>query len=431
MAGGEAPPRRSAEAQSQNRPGEMMQYSHLVLPPSVPELARKAAIVGLGESDYGKDYAAERAKPEGYEAPTVETLCLKAFERALDDAGLTRDDIDGISGSFTFGGPDRDGLAAMLGYAPEKAPKYAILNGNIMAGPLPVVCEAIVRGEAECVAMVFGVASRSIGRQFGGTDEFTGEGVPPSYYYFHPWGWSSQAAHWALMASHYFEVFGKREEDLGEVAVQLRQHAIAQPNSVMTKPMTISDYMASRYVVRPLHLFDICLVNDGAVCLIVRRADLARAMAKPPVLVAGWGESKIKAEKMHVMVRERLRPQMQAASVQALAMAGVTLDEIQHFEGYDASTMHLVNHVEGLGFTPEGTGLDFCRDGQMTLGGRIPTNMAGGNLSNSYMQGWAHVAEVVRQLRGEAPLQVPNARLSMSALAQTDQVHPLVFERGE
>lgn len=87
--------------------------------------------------------------------------------------------------------------------------------------------------------------------------------------------------------------------------------------------------------------------------------------------------------------------------------------------------------MEGFGFTEPGTGLDFCRDGQMAVDGRLPTNMAGGNLSNSYMQGWGHVAEVVRQLRGEAPIQIPNARVSMSAVTQTDQAHPLIFERGE
>ena len=397
------------------------------MPPSARELSRKAAIVGLGETDYGKDYAAERAKAPGYEGPGLDSMCLLAFERALADSGLTRDDIDGLSGSFTFGGPDPAGLATMLGVRP----RFAITNGNIMAGPLPVVCNAIARGEADTVAMIFCIASRSIGRQFGGSDEFTGEGVPPSYFYFHPWGWSSQAAHWALMFSWYQAAYGKREQDLGHIAVQLRKHAIAQPNSVMRKPMSLDDYMASRYVVRPLHLFDICLVNDGAVCLIVRRADLAKQAPKPPVLVAGWGESKIRANKLQVMVRDRLRPQMQESGAQALAMAGVTLDQIQHFEGYDASTVHLVNQVEGFGFTPPGTGLDFCADGQMTQGGRLPTNMAGGNLSNSYMQGWGQVAEVVRQLRHEAPLQVAGARLAMSALVQTDQAHPLIFERGE
>ena len=151
-----------------------------------------------------------------------------------------------------------------------------------------------------------------------------------------------------------------------------------------------------------------------------------------PVDVAGWGYSKIKQNKMHTMVREQLRPQLQAASADALAMAGVTLDQIQHFEGYDASSFHLINQVEGIGFTPPGTGLSFCKDGQMTVGGRIPTNTSGGNLSHAYMQGWSQVVQAVRQLRGEAgQYQVPGIEVSMTNLAQTDQTHPIVYVRGD
>ena len=406
----------------------MAEYGSTKIPPPERRLSRKAAIVGVGETDYGADYAAERTKAPGYEKPTVEKLSIAAFERALADSGLKREDIDGLTVSYTFGGPEPAAMAEMLGLKP----RLCFVNGNIMAGPLPVVCAAIANGQADTVAMVFSVASRALGRQFGGKDEFTGEGVPPSYYYFHPWGWSSQAAHWALMFSYYQALYGPREEDLGSVAIQLRRHAMGQPKAVMRKPMTLEDYMASRYIVRPLHLFDICLVNDGAVCLIVRRSDMARAMSHKPVLVAGWGESKIKHSKLHFMVRERLRPQMQESGRQAFDMAGLSLADIQHFEGYDASTIHLINQVEGYGFTDPGTGLEFCKAGQMTVGGRLPTNMDGGNLSGSYMQGWSHVAEIVRQLRHEAgPRQIPDVQVSMSSLVQTDQAHPIIFVRGE
>jgi acetyl-CoA acetyltransferase len=199
----------------------------------------------------------------------------------------------------------------------------------------------------------------------------------------------------------------------------------------MQKPLTIEGYLASRYIVRPMHLFDMCLVNDGAVCLIVSRADRARDMPHAPVLVAGWGESVLKQRKMQVMVRERLRPLMQDAGAQALAMAAMTLSDVQHFEGYDASTMHLVDQIEGYGFAAPGEGLEFCKAGEMTFGGRIPTNMGGGNLSGSYMHGWSQVAEVARQLRHEAgERQVEGVEVSMSSLAQTDAAHPIVFVRG-
>ncbi|MFC3174084.1 thiolase family protein [Novosphingobium bradum] len=398
------------------------------LPRPSPELSGRAAIVGIGETDYDADYAAARARAPGHEPPTVESLCEIAFARALADSGLDRAEIDGLSLSFTFGGPEPADLARQLGLTVP----YCIANGNIMAGPLPVVCADIAAGKADTVAMIFAVASRSIGRQFGGLTDRQSADSPPSYYYHHPWGFSSQAAHWALMLAAYQAAHGTREEDLGALAIQVREHARATPGAIMRQPLTMDAYLAARMVVRPLRLLDLCLVNDGAVCLIVRRADLAGAMAHAPVLVAGWGEARVKHDKMHAMVRERLAGQMREAGGQALAMAGASLADVGHFEGYDAATIHLVNQVEGYGFTPPGTGLAFCRDGQMTLGGRLPTNLSGGNLSGSYMQGWSQVAEAVRQLRHEAgPRQVRDLRLSLTSLVQTDRAHPLVLRRGE
>lgn len=413
----------------------MAEYSPLVMPPALRELSRKASIVGVGETDYQADYRAQRKPPEGYEPPSTEGLATLAFERALADSGLARGDIDGLTGSFTYGGPPPAELASLLGVKP----RWNIANGNIMAGPLPVVCAAIAGGKADCVAMVYAVNSRSSGRVFGGAThpagsdtESTGYGTPPSYYYYHPWGWSSQAAHWAMTFAHYSMKYGVREEDLGAVAQQVRLHASRNPGAVMQTPFTIEEYMASRYIVRPLHLLDICLVNDGAVCLIVRRADMARDMAKVPVDVAGWGEAKIGHSKLDQMVRQQLRPQLEEAGGQAFAMAGLSQADVGHFEGYDAGSIHLINQIEGYGFVGQGEGVAFCQAGEMDLTGRLPSNTEGGNMSASYMHGWSQVAETVRQLRHEAGArQVAGLQFAMTSLAQTDQAHPILYARGE
>jgi hypothetical protein len=167
------------------------------------------------------------------------------------------------------------------------------------------------------------------------------------------------------------------------------------------------------------------------VCLIVRRADQARDLPHAPVLVAGWGASKVKTNKMHNMVRERLRPQLQAAGAQALEMAGLSLADIRHFEGYDAASSHLINQLEGYGFVAPGTGLAAFKNGELAPGGRLGVNTAGGMISGSYMHGWNQVVEVVRQLRYEAGgRQVKEVQAAMSSLAQTDQAHPIVYARG-
>ncbi|KMS51993.1 hypothetical protein V474_02790 [Novosphingobium barchaimii LL02] len=405
-----------------------MSYMSLFdVPTPARELAGKAAIVGLGETDFHRDYQAARAKTEGYEPPTAEGLAATAFERALADSGLEKSDIDGISVSFLYGGPDAASMAASLGLTPR------YLNdrgGGICAGPIPVACGAIAEGKCDTVALIFSVATRSIGRKFGG-QKFDSD-APSSYYYHHPWGWSSQAAHWAMIWQHYQQVYGASEADLGSVAVQIRHNATLNPNAVMQKPLTIEDYLASRYVVKPLHLFDLCLVNDGAVCLIVRRADLARDLPHTPVSVEGWGRASVTRDKMRTLVVDRMRPQYQEAGRQALDMAGVALADVRHFEGYDASTIHLIDHVEGHGFVDPGAGLEFCKGGGMAIDGALPVNTGGGILSGTYMHGWNHVAEIVRQLRHEAGArQVDGVDVSMFSLAQTDQVHPIIFRRGE
>jgi acetyl-CoA acetyltransferase len=400
----------------------------LLMPSPSRSASRKTAIVGVGETDYHVDYKAARAKAPGYELPTPESLASIAFERALNDSGLQRRDIDGLAVSFLYGGPDAKSMAQTLGLTP----RYLTQNSGIMAGPLPRVCADIIAGKCDTVAMVYAVASRAIGRQYGGEVYKAEERTPPSYYYYHPWGWSSQAAHWAFVWRYYQARYGAHEEDLGSVAVQLRKNAALNPNAVMQAPLSIEDYLASRYIVRPLHLFDMCLVNDGGVCLIVRRADLVRGPPHAPVLIAGWGESKIKSEKMHYLVREGLRPQMQDAGAQALGMAGVQLSDIEHFEGYDASTIHLVSQLEGYGFVEPGGGLEFCKQGNMAVGGKLPVNAGGGMLSGSYMHGWNHVAEITRQLRHDAgSRQIKGVETSMFSLAQTDQAHPIVFVRGD
>jgi acetyl-CoA acetyltransferase len=130
-------------------------------------------------------------------------------------------------------------------------------------------------------------------------------------------------------------------------------------------------------------------------------------------------------------VKERLRPQMQAAAAQALEMADVALANIGHLEAYDPASIQLVNQIEGLGFIKEGQGLAAFRDGAMAVGGQLPVNTGGGMMSETYMHGWNHVAEVVRQLRHEAgDRQIKGLSVAMSCLAQTDQVHPIIYQRG-
>jgi acetyl-CoA acetyltransferase len=295
--------------------------------------------------------------------------------------------------------------------------------------PLLSALQAVASGACASIAVIHSLPSRSIGRQYGG--QTYGGGGRDSYYYYHPWGWSSQAAHWALMLTYYLSTYGVSEADVGAVAVTLRANAGLNENATMRRPLSVDDYLASRYIVRPIRLLDMCLVNDGAVCVILTGADRARDLPHAPVLVSGWGNAQVRHSKMHMMVRERLRPQLEAAGADALGIAGVTIADIDHFEGYDASTIHLVNQLEGYGFAEAGQGLHFWKEGHTALGGAVPTNTSGGMLSEAYLQGWNLIAEVVRQLRHEAgSRQVDGAEVSLFSFATTESAHPIVFTRG-
>lgn len=387
-----------------------------------PEAASAFAVVGIGVTDFGDDYRAARAASPDYVAPDAASLASRAFERALADSGLTLSQVDGLCASFTYGGPEPASFAETLGIEAS----HVMAGGGMM--PFQSALEAVAAGACHTMAIVHALPSRAIGRNYGG-QTYGGSGRD-SYYYYHPWGFSSQAAHWALMFTYYAHTYGATEADLGAVAVTVRSHAQRNENAIMRLPMTVEDYLASRYIVRPMRLFDLCLVNDGAVCVIVTGRDRARDLVHHPVLVAGWGNAYVHDSKMHEMVKERLRPQLADAGAQALGMAGLSAADVDHFEGYDASTIHLVNQLEGYGFAEPGEGLEFWKAGQATFGGSLPTNTGGGMLSESYLQGWNLIAEIVRQLRHEAgDRQVEGAEVSLFSFATTESAHPIVFVR--
>jgi acetyl-CoA acetyltransferase len=387
------------------------------------ELSCGAAIVGLGETAYGEDYRASRAKDPDYVPATVATLAARAFDRALDDSGIGPGEVDGLSFSCIYGGVEPEAFCRDLGLEP----RYLIEAAGLR--PIPAATEALASRACDTLALVFAVAPRSARRQFGG-ETYRGN-APTSYYYYHPWGWSSQAAHWALMFQYYMTTYGATEEDLGAVALSLRDNASRNENAIMRAALTLEDYLASRYVVAPIRLFDMCLVNDGAVCLILRRPGSAGDGLHPEVLVAGWGHAQVHHSAMHYLVREGLHPQLRTAGERALEMAGLARGDIQHFQGYDASSIYLAHQLEGYGFAEPGEALSLFKEGRFALGGSLPVNTSGGLLSESYMMGWNLVAEAVRQLRQEAGnRQVGGLETSMFSFATTESAHPIIFKRG-
>ena len=359
---------------------------------------KKAAIVGVGASRQGK-----------LPGETPVSLAAEALKGALADAGLKKSDIDGLLTLPGTTAPEGSKNYLTLGEKLGINPRFtgSMTLGGATAGALiQNAAMAVANGMAKAVVCLFADTARSGGSKFaaaaGGEDSW---GV---------WGMFGNAANSALGMRRHMALYGTRSEHLGWIAVTCRQHAALNPNAVMRDPITLADHQTSRMIVEPLHLLDCCLISDGAVAVIVTAADRARDCRKPPVLLWGMGQG-------HTMENLRERdwwylPHQKRCIADAYAMAGVGPQDIDVAQLYDNFTVAVLFWLEHAGFCALGEAGPYVEGGnRIRLGGDgIPINTAGGNLSESYMQGWLHVVEGVRQIRGECgPRQVEGAELCL------------------
>jgi len=353
-------------------------------------LAKIAAVAGVGHSDWVADHARVRSGEKPHDSYGYAAI---AFSRALADAGIDRSEIDGL-----IVGPTT---------AYERVGEILGLNvrwGGQADAMLAVIqaCMAIRAGLAEVVALVYGNNQRSAAVNYGGTDA-AGGGAFLSYVYHAPWGFTSQGALYALMFRRYMHVHGMTETDLGHVAVAQRLAASRNPHAIMRKPITLEEYLASTYVCEPLHLFDYCLINDGGVALIVAEAGRAQRMATKPVVIHGVGRSDLNcgATSLEPRLTEFYLPAQRQTAEQVFNMAGIGPSDISSLQVYDSFSCHIPFALEGYDYCKVGEAGRFMREVGISLDKGLPVNTSGGHLSESYMQGWNHQVEAVRQLRGE------------------------------
>jgi acetyl-CoA acetyltransferase len=354
-------------------------------------LRRVAAIVGIGHTDWPADYARVRRGEKPFDSYGYGAVALW---RAIADAGIERSDIDGlIVGNMAY---ERAG--ELFGISPRWGGSGGAVDGVVQAAM------AIKAGLAEVVALVYGNDQRSAAVQYGGP-EAMGGGMMLSYVYYAPWGLTSQGALYALMQRRYMELHGASERDLGQVAVAQRAWAAANPLAVMTKPITLDDYLAADYIAEPLRLFDYCLINDGGVAIIVAEQERAKRITGRAVTLEAVGRADMNDDATSLKPRliDFYRPAQKLAAEQVYDMAGLGPKDMDGVLIYDSFSCHVPFALEGFGFCGYGEAGGFIRDTGIGPGGGLPVNSHGGHLSESYMQGWSHQLEAVRRLRGEAP----------------------------
>lgn len=364
------------------------------------DLSGIAAMIGVGHTDWPADHARVRAgeKPHdsyGYAA--------SAFNAALADAAISRDDIDGLIVGPTIG---NERMGELLGLN---------VRWGGQADAMTAVLEAVAAinaGYCEVVALVYGNDQRSAAVQYGGPEAMGGNAFL-SYVYHAPWGFTSQGALYAMMARRYLDERGISEAELGEVAVAQRLAASRNPNALMQTPISIDDYLGSRFICEPLHLFDYCLINDGGVVLIVAEAQRARRIGRKPVPIKGVGRFDLNkgATSLEPRLLDYYHSAQTAVADQVFAMAEAGPEDMDALQIYDSFSLHIPLALEGYGYCRPGEAGRFMAESGISLDRGLPVNTSGGHLSESYMQGWNHQIEAVRQLRGEAgDRQVPDCR---------------------
>jgi acetyl-CoA acetyltransferase len=372
---------------------------------SAASLHKTSAVVGIGNTDWIQDYQRVRAGERPFDSYGYGAV---AFQQALADAAITRDDIDGLIVGPTTA-YERTG--EVLGVNPRWGDQADAVTAIAKAA------QAIATGMAEVVALVYGNDQRSAAIQYGGPEAMGGDAFL-SYVYHSPWGLTSQGALYALMFRRYMALTGASERDLGQVSVAQRGWANLNPRAIMKgRTITLEDYLASTYVAEPLHLYDYCLINDGGVALIVAEASRAKAIAaksgQKSVLIHGIGRADLNrgATSLQPRLIEFYRPAQKAASESLYAMAGVGPQDVDALLVYDSFSCHIPFALEGFGYCGIGEAGKLMAETGIGPGGKLPVNTGGGHLSESYMQGWNHQIEAVRQLRGrEGARQAPNCR---------------------
>lgn len=369
-----------------------------------PHLRNRCAIVGTSTSKLGK-------------VPGVSAIGLleEAMSGALEDAGLTPSDVDGL----LVRGPDEiytfhQVVGERLGI--DARFSTTLTNGGasqVMGVALATM--AIDAGLASCVLVGYGRDNWS--RVHATKDNHLRSSGRPQQMYGVEFGpelgyYGAIAAH-AFGATRHMHEYGTTRDQFGAIAVAFREHALRNPDAMMKKPLTPEDYHDGRMIVAPFGLFDCSLQTDAAGAVVVTSAERAKDLRQRPVLIKGFGTHNNLSgwfnndNLTHTGAIE--------AGKTAYAMAGLGPKDIDFAQIYDCFTYMVLVQLEDYGFCKKGEGGEFVASGALKLDGVMPTNTSGGQLSEAHVEGMLQIVEGVRQLQGKygPDRQVKNAEIGL------------------
>lgn len=357
-------------------------------------LRGKYAIVAVAEAGVG---LAEGRSPAG--------LMAEAAQRALVEAGLRKQDVDGLFSTSAYYYMPAMTLGEYLGIRPRHTDTVS-LGGCSFVAMLGHACAAIEAGLCNVALIAYGSTQRSDKGKLVSMSEI----LP----YEVPYGpiWPTSA--YALIAQRHMAQYGTTSEQLAEVAVATRKWAMLTDNAFMREPITVEDVVRSPMISSPLHRLDCCLVTDGGGAVVVMAADRARRLPTRPVYV--WGVAEGFTHRNISAMTDMTVSAAAQTGPRAFEMAGVGHGDVDFCEIYDSFTINVPIVLEDLGFCKKGEGGAFVSGQRTAPGGGFPVNTNGAGLSYTHpgMLGIFLVIEAVRQLRGEAGRrQVSDARVGL------------------
>ncbi|MFC5952572.1 thiolase family protein [Pseudonocardia lutea] len=342
------------------------------------------AIVGVGHTDFAALYADRETQWDAYD------LAATSLRNALSDAGLAKDDLDGLLTARV----EYERLADVIGLRRPRIVNSLVGSGRMSGVALLEAAALVATGQADTVACVYGNNGRSVKMKYGG------EGGGPTIGYDTMYGLTSPGAYVGLMYQRYRHLYGAPDDALAPLAMNNRRNAALNPYAVMGKEITREQYLESRYIAEPLRLYDYCIINDGGVALIVTTVERARDLAKPVVRVAA---SAVTGDLTNFYSSDDFfYTSCRNVAREVYGQAGVTPEDIKCLEVYDNFTPTILFSLEGFGHAPRGEAWQWVREHGIGYDGDRPLNTSGGHTAESYMQGWALLVESVRQVRGEA-----------------------------
>ncbi len=343
---------------------------------------------------------------------TYQQLAVDAALNAIDDCGIDKNSIDGIASNVS---PAE--LAQYLGIVPRWV-NNTLVGGTSFLIQVRHAAAAIAEGLCDTVLVTMAESGRSrVGESRPPMGALTGGGGRRdstwSGQFEAPYGTVGPTTLFGMGVLRYMKETGTTHEQLASVPVAQRKWSNKVPRAAFQEIITIEDVFNSRMICYPFHLFECCLVTDAGGALILTSAERAKDFPKKPVYIMGTGES-VETPLVSQMYDMTTSAAFRTSSRKAFEESGVKHEDVDHLMIYDAFAHLPIYGLEDLGFVKRGEAGAFIAEGNTSPGGKLPMNTNGGGLSytHSGMYGMYAMQESVRQMRGEAPHQVPDAKIS-------------------